>query len=142
MWQKKVSKYYPNISASEIWDSLVDVNHWPLWQEDLEGSHIQHPFEKGTTFSIQPKGHKPVQIEIVDLKKGTFFKDCTSFWGAKMYDLHFLEEEGEGVRITNCLQVTGLLKYLWVFLVIREIAQSMERQMDALVQYVRMQKHG
>ncbi len=51
-----------------------------------------------------------------------------------MYDAHELEDTAEGLRITNIITVKGLLGFIWVNLVAKDVADSVPRQMDALVE--------
>ena len=70
---------------------------------------------------LKPKGAPAVKIDIIELIENKRFTDCTKFWGAKMYDIHELEETKEGLRITSTVKVTGWLSYLWVMLVAKHV---------------------
>ena len=50
-----------------------------------------------------------------------------------MYDTHALEETNDGLRLTNKLVVTGLLKFLWIKLVAQNVAATVPQDMDVLV---------
>lgn len=50
-----------------------------------------------------------------------------------MYDTHELEETPDGLRLINTLVVTGPLKFLWVKLVAQNVADSVPKEMEALV---------
>jgi len=64
---------------------------------------------------------------------GHKFTDCTKFPGAKMYDTHMMEETENGIRLSNKLVVTGILRLLWVKLVAKNVADTIPQEMDALV---------
>ena len=95
------------------------------------------PFEVGNFFMLKPKGVRAVKIEIIALKKGYEFTDCTTFFGAKMYDTHTLAETKDGLILSNKLVVTGPLKWLWIKLVAQNVAATVPDEMDALVALAR-----
>ena len=59
-----------------------------------------------------------------------------------MYDTHALEETKDGVRLTNTLEVTGWLKWLWIKLVAQNIADTVPQEMEALVGLARGLRHA
>jgi hypothetical protein len=54
-----------------------------------------------------------------------------------MYDDHELEETPEGLRISSTISVTGFLSFIWVNFVAKNVANSVPKQMDALVNLAR-----
>lgn len=136
MWIKKYSKLYKNITKEAIWNGWIDVNHWPTWHSDLEYCKMSDLFVVGSHFMLKPKGAPAVKIELIEIKEGISFTDCTSFLGAKMYDRHELEETPKGLRITNTIWVTGILSWLWIKLVAHKVAESHPDEIDALVNLV------
>ncbi|MBA3814279.1 MAG: hypothetical protein H0X26_07300 [Alphaproteobacteria bacterium] len=89
---------------------------------------------------LKPQGAPAVKIRLTEIEKGRKFTDCTTFFGAKMYDTHEIEETKEGLRLTNTLVVTGPLKWLWVKLVAQNVAATVPQDMEELVKIVRA--HG
>lgn len=53
------------------------------------------------TFLLKPKDVKPVQILLTEINEDYSFTDCTSFFGAKMYDTHSIEEKEDGLVLAN-----------------------------------------
>ncbi len=86
---------------------------------------------------LKPKGVSAVKIVLTDIKEGYCFTDCTSFFGAKMYDTHAMEETPDGLKLTNTLVVTGLLKWLWIKLVAQNVADTVPAETEALVKLAR-----
>jgi hypothetical protein len=94
-------------------------------------------FRVGNHLMLKPKGAPAVKIKLVEIKEGEQFTDCTQFFGAKMYDTHMMAETETGLQLTNTLVVTGPLKFLWIKLVARHVADSVPQEMDALVDRAR-----
>jgi hypothetical protein len=133
MWTRTYSKNFKGLSKDSIWKLWTDVNNWPTWHGDLEYCKMNGPFKVGNYFILKPKGAPAVKISLVEIKEGRKFTDCTHFWGAKMYDTHEIEETKDGIRLTNTLVVTGVLKFIWIKLVAQNVALTVPQEMEALV---------
>lgn len=140
MWIRTHSKVYQDVKKEDIWRIWVDVNNWSTWHGDLDYCKMEGPFAAGNHFILKPKGASAVRIELTEIEEGRKFTDCTTFFGAKMYDTHEMEETKEGLLLTNRLVVTGPLTFLWVKLVAQNVAATVPQDMDALVNRVR--SHG
>ena len=137
MWERTHCKEYQNVTAEAVWDRWGRVNEWHTWHGDLDYCKLEGPFEVGNHFILKPKGSKSVKITLTEIEEGKQFTDCTVFPGAKMYDTHKVETIPGGVRITNRLVVTGLLKWIWIKLVAQEVAKDVLEEVDALVELAR-----
>lgn len=51
-----------------------------------------------------------------------------------MYGKHEMHVEGNALKLTTTITVTGILKYLWIKLVAQKIVDKFALQMDTLVQ--------
>jgi hypothetical protein len=137
MWIKSHSKIYKNVSKENIWLIWSDVNNWPKWDKELEYCKMDHSFVKGTQFILKPKSGPKVKITLSEVMPHRKFTDYCKFPGAIMVDDHELEETPEGVRITNTITVKGLLSFIWVRLVAKNVAKSIPINNDALVDLAR-----
>lgn len=137
MWTRSFSKLYSGVKREDIWRLWTDINNWPKWHGDLDYCKMVGPFEVGNHFILKPKGVSPVKIVLTHIEEGQNFTDCTTFFGAKMYDTHTMEETSEGLLLTNTLVVTGLLKWLWIKLVAQNVADTVPDEMDALLNLAR-----
>lgn len=137
MWTKIYSKTFQGIKRGDIWRIWTDVNNWPLWHGDLDYCKLEGCFVVGSHFILKPKGVNPVKIVLTEINEGHHFTDCTSFFGAKMYDTHLMEETEDGLKLTNKLVVTGPLKWLWIKLVAQNVANSVPEEVENLVNLAR-----
>jgi hypothetical protein len=135
--ERTYSKTFQGVKREDIWRIWTDINNWPTWHGDLDYCKLEGHFEVGNHFILKPKGVKPVKIVLTKINEGYSFTDCTSFFGAKMYDTHAMEETPEGLKITNTLVVTGRLKWLWIKLVARNVADTVPDEMERLVKLAR-----
>ncbi|HEV2614677.1 MAG TPA: polyketide cyclase [Gammaproteobacteria bacterium] len=141
MWSRTFSKIYTGVTKEAIWAYWADVNHWPVWDRELEYCKMEKPFIAGTDFILKPKGGPNIKIILSTVIPNKQFTDYCKFIGATMFDDHVLEETSEGLRITNTITVTGWLSFIWVKLVARNVANAAPHQMDVLVNFAR-KKHG
>ncbi|MBS0184885.1 MAG: polyketide cyclase [Proteobacteria bacterium] len=138
MWMRTYSQTFQNVTKEAIWELWTDINQWPTWHNDLYFCTFDGPFEVGNYFMLKPKGMRAVKIILTEIEKGHKFTDCTSFFGAKMYDTHELEETSKGhLKLTNTLKVTGPLKWLWIKFVAQNVANTVPEEMEALVNLAR-----
>jgi hypothetical protein len=133
MWTRTYSKTYEGLDKEKLWAIWTDVNNWPSWHGDLDYCKLEGSFAIGNSFTLKPKGAPAVKIILTEIIEGQEFTDCTQFFGAKMYDTHKMEETEEGLRLSNKLVVTGPLKWLWIKLVAKNVADSVPDEMEALV---------
>jgi hypothetical protein len=133
MYIREHSKVYQGIKKEDIWAIWTDVNNWPKWHGDLDYCKMEDKFEVGNHFFLKPKGISPVKITLTEIIEGKSFTDCTMFFGAKMYDTHSLEETSQGLKLSNKLVVSGPLKWLWVLLVAKNVADTVPSEVEALV---------
>lgn len=137
MWTKTYSKIFQGISSEDIWRIWTDVNNWPTWHGYLDYCKLEGDFKVGNHFILKPKDVNAVKILLTEINEGHNFTDCTSFFGAKMYDTHTIENTKDGLKLTNKLVVTGPLKWLWIKLVAQNIADTAPEKMESLVQLAR-----
>ena len=138
MWIKTYSKVFKDINKKDIWRIWTDVNNWSTWHDDLDYCKMDGDFVVGNHFMLKPKGVNAVKIQLTKIDEGYQFTDCTTFFGAKMYDTHAMEETSDGLKLTNTLTVTGPLKWLWIKLVAQNVANTIPDEMEALVNLARL----
>lgn len=133
MWVQTHSNTYSGVHKETIWKLWADVNNYTKWHDDLDYCKLRGAFVVGTYFMLKPKGAPAVKVYITELIENQKFVDCTHFPGAKMYDIHELEQTPAGLCITNTIKVTGMLGFLWARLVAKKVADSAPKEMAALV---------
>jgi len=137
MWQRIYSKTFTGVKKERVWEILTDINNWHEWHHDLEYCKLEGPFKVGSHFMLKPKTMSAVKIMITEINHGSSFTDCTSFFGAKMYDTHALEQTSDGLKLTNTLRVTGPLRWLWIKLVAQHVADSIELKTESVIALAR-----
>jgi hypothetical protein len=134
MWIRTFSKCYPGVTKEAAWHLWTDINHWAQWHQDLECCTMEGPFEAGNHFLVKPKNVKQLKVVLKEVKKEQSFTDCTTFWGAKMYYTHSMENTPEGLLVSSRIMVSGPLTWFWVKRVVQAVADSVPGDMDTLAE--------
>lgn len=134
MWVKSYSKIYQGIKKEDVWRLWADVNNWPNWDKELEYCKMDGPFTEGTHFILKPIKGPKIKITLSEVTDNKKFTDYAKFPGAIMYVAHELEETPSGLRIISTITVKGFLSFLWSNLIAKNVAASVPKQMDALVE--------
>jgi hypothetical protein len=138
MWNKAHSKIYQSVKKEAVWDLLIDVNNWPNWHANLEYCKMEGEFIVGNYFWLKPKKAPIAKVYIIEAEAYTHFADCTKFLGAKIYNTYTLEEIKGSLRLHHKILVTGILKWVWVILVAKNIAANIPGEMDSLVKLAKI----
>ena len=129
MWTKSHAIVTKEATKEQMWQLFADVNNWHTWDTGIEFAKLEGKFEKGNYFTLRPKGGPNVKVRLLETIENKSFLDVTNFPFAKMYDSHLFEETATGLKITNTIQVTGILAFLWIKLVAKKIADALPTDM-------------
>ena len=130
MWSESYSITTKEVTKEQIWKLLADVNHWHTWDQGIEYAKMDGPFEKGNHFLLRPKGGPNVKLEIKECIPYRNFTDLTKFPLAQMTGEHLIDETADGLRLTTTMTVTGILSFLWVRLVAKNIVKGLPTDMQ------------
>ena len=133
MWSKSYSIVTQQATKEQMWQLFANVNNWHSWDEGIEYAQMEGDFEKGNHFILKPKGAPKVKIELVEIVKNRKFTDLTRFPLAKMWGEHTFEDTKEGLKITTTMTVKGVLSFLWVKLVAKDIVNGLPSEMETQV---------
>lgn len=140
MWIKSHATQFKGIKKEVFWKLWTDINNWHLWNPDIEYCKLDQPLAVGNYFTLKPKGMGSVQIQLVEIVPNRKFTDCTKFPGAKMYGIHEIVENKEGVTLTTTVKIVGPLGFLWRILVGQKVANKLPQQMENLTRLVKNMK--
>ena len=133
MWTKSHSIVTTGATKEQMWKLFADVNNWHKWDKGIDYATMEGKFEKGNFFILKPKGSPKVKIELVETIENKRFTDLTRFPLAKMYGDHTFEETPNGLKITTTMTVEGLLGFLWIQLVAKDIVDGLPTEMPEQV---------
>lgn len=100
--------------AARVWELLVDVEGWPAWTKSMrEIERLETgPLAVGSRSRVtQPKG-RPMVWTVTELKPMRTFTWVATQPGLSIEAVHRIDEDGDGVRTTLELIMTGPLAWL------------------------------
>ncbi len=103
-----------------------DINSWHVWNSEIVFAKLEAKFEAGNHYIIQPKRGRLIKVELVEVTENAHCLELGKFPLAKMYYDHKLEETSAGLKISSTITVKGLLSFLWVQLVVKNIADTID----------------
>ncbi|AYN03053.1 SRPBCC family protein [Flavobacterium sp. 140616W15] len=130
MWTKSYSVITTEITKEQIWKLTTDINNWKKWDDTVEHSELIGEFKVGNYFILKPKGGPRIKIKLIEILENKKFTDLTTFPFAKMYGEHTYEETEEGLKICVTMTVKGILSFLWVKLVAKEIVNHLPTDIE------------
>lgn len=86
---------------------------------------------------LKPKGGPRVKIKLIDVEQGRSFTDLACFLFGKMYSIHHLTQNEDGVTMSHTVRITGPLSFLWWKLVGQKVADGMEEQTKKILERAR-----
>ncbi len=125
MWTKSYSITTTEVSKEQIWNLFTDVNHWHVWNNEIEFAKLEGKYLTGNHYQIKPKNGRTVTVYLQEVTEYKHCLETGNFPLAKMYYDHRIEETSNGLKLTNTITMKGLLSFLWVQLVVKKIADEM-----------------
>ena len=141
MWKKTFSKIYQGVSLEQVWAAYTDIENWPKWDSSLDYCAMDGEFADGETFDLKLKDGPNFKIYLYDIIPLRAFSDYCKFFGAKMHDVHTFTAVPGGVQVTNTTSVSGVLSFLWVRLVAKDVAAGVPAQTDSMISYIKQRNN-
>ncbi len=113
MWHKSFATETNEVSASQIWTVLTDINNWKEWDKDIEWTEINGAASIRKDFILKPKGGPKTKLTITQFEKPYVFEDVAYLPLAKMYTIHSISETSNGIKIRVDVKIFGILSFFW-----------------------------
>ncbi|MDR1387259.1 MAG: hypothetical protein LBJ44_06655 [Propionibacteriaceae bacterium] len=106
MWTTKSSIDAAGLDADRVWQALKNMLSGV--SPSSGGTYaLNGEFAKGTTVSVTPPGQETMTSEIVECDPPHRYADSTDMEGLNLVFRHIIEDQGDGVRLTKELEITG-----------------------------------
>lgn len=120
-------------SPEAIWHIWQDVSNWNTWDHGIEFSTINGPFKAGTTGTIKPKGGPLVHTTLTLVEPMKMFVDEAKLPLTRIIVSHSLTESKGKTYVTHHIEMTGLLSFVFAFLIGRNMKKNLPQEMMAMV---------
>lgn len=115
-----------------VWAVLADVDRWSEWDPHEESGHIDGPFEAGTTATTKPRGAPEARWVLTEVVPGHRWASKTPLPGGNLVASGELSHEGDAVRYTRTVRVSGPLELLFRLWFGPRMARDLETTAAAL----------
>lgn len=121
-----------NAPKEKIWRLWVDVEKWPLWDNDVEWAKLDGEFSEGQTGILKPKGGPASKFVITTCNKNKGFTDVSFLPLAKLSFIHEMKEEHQGIKVTHSIQISGPLAFIFSILIGNKLAKGLPSALQKL----------
>jgi uncharacterized protein YndB with AHSA1/START domain len=97
-------------SIEKVWESLIDVERWPIWDTELLSAKLEGSFTNGAKGEMKPKTGPKLKYTISDVVPMQNYTINVAMPVGGMLIKRTLHSEGSQVVFTDDIQFTGILK--------------------------------
>ncbi|MEM8945592.1 MAG: polyketide cyclase [Planctomycetota bacterium] len=133
MWKHEFSEY-ADLTPEELWEPLTDIANWGNIDQQIEWVKIEGPPVEGKLFYLKPKGGPKLKLKVELLRKPNEYADICFLPLAKMKTTHSLSPSSDGTDIGVCIEITGLLSFMWQRIVGHQHAAGLRKQTQRLIE--------
>lgn len=120
---------------SDVWSIWIDVSSWPKWDQELEWSSLNGPFQVGTEGQLKPKGWPPSKFHLISVEENKAHGDKTVMPMTEIIFNHSVATLGNGqVRVVHHVEVRGLLAPLLWLTMRRTLKKGLPKAVSTLAQ--------
>lgn len=120
---------------SAIWQ---DVENWNTWDHGLELSKIDGAFQTGTTGKLKPRGGPLLSTRLTRVEPMKFFVDEARLPLTRIIVSHSMRRLEGKTHVTHRIEMTGMLSWLFAFLIGRNMKKNLPHEMQAMVKKAEM----
>jgi hypothetical protein len=102
-----------NNSIEKVWETLIDVSTWHLWDTELIEAKLDGTFEVGAKGTMIPKKGPKLKFYISELTPKKSYTINTIMPVGELVIARSLKNLQHQVEFTDNIQFTGFLKYIF-----------------------------
>lgn len=121
-------------SPEAIWALWSDIKTWNTWDHGIENGEIEGALIEGANGWLKPKGGPKVKFKILRAEKNKVFHDRSSLPLTSLDFIHTLERDGDYTIVTQRVEMTGLLTFIFAKVIGSGIKKDMPSAMAKLVE--------
>lgn len=127
-------------TPESVWELWSNIKTWNTWDHGIENSEIEGAFMEGASGWLKPKGGPRVKFKILRAEKNRVFHDRSSLPLTSLDFIHTLERDGDYTIVTQRVEMTGLLTFIFAKVIGSGIKKDMPSAMAKLVEMA--EKHS
>lgn len=119
-------------SPEAVWKLWADVDHWRLWDADVEWSRLEGSFLEGTRGSLKPKSGPVTKFVLTRVDPHSAFTNRSKLPLGTLDFIHRLRVEGSETVIEHRVEMNGPLTFLFRYLIGANLARSLPKVVERL----------
>jgi hypothetical protein len=120
-------------TPAQIWRVWEDVETWKSWDQDIELSRLNGPFEAGTTGCLKMQNSPILKTEITKCEPLRMYVFETKLFLARSVSTSIIDQIGDKTYATFLNEIRGPLAFFYAFLIGREIKDKTPLEMQNML---------
>ncbi|RUS48891.1 hypothetical protein [Cohnella sp. AR92] len=135
---KFINSTIAEVSTEALWQAWADVPSWPQWDREIVEAKLEGPFAVGVSGGMKSaKGGVWSKFRIVGIDKAKGYSCIVPLPGGRLTFNRSFEKLNTGaLRITHELDFTGLLGWLYAFIIGRPTNKIYPEMLQTFVELV------
>ena len=122
------------ISPEIIWKLWEDVEGWKTWDEEIEFSRIDGPFQSGTTGETKFKSTPACKTLLTQVEPLKLVVQEASVAGAKIVSYQIMKRDGDITHVTFRVEVEGKISPLYLLPISGFIKKKVPVEMEKMLE--------
>jgi hypothetical protein len=119
-----------NTTINKVWQTLIDVQNWHQWDTELIEANLEGIFEKGAKGTMIPKTGPKLSFYISEFTLNQSYTIIAIMPVGELVIKRSLSETNGEVHFTDDIAFTGVLKYIFGFMLGGQFRKVLPEVMD------------
>jgi len=117
----------------QIWEVWQDVENWKKFDQEIEISQIDGPFQAGTTGSTKFVGTPPFKTLLTQVEPLKLVVQEAYLFFAKVVSYQSMSQAAGKTRVTFQVEIRGPLAFFYAWMIGRFIKKKIPAEMEEMV---------
>jgi hypothetical protein len=117
-------------TKDKVWQTLIDVQNWHLWDTELLEANLEEVFENGAIGTMKPKTGPKLNFYISEFIPNHSYTINTIMPVGELVIKRSLKETNNEIHFTDDIAFTGFLKYVFGFMLGRQFRKVLPEVMN------------
>ncbi len=127
-------------TAQQVWNIWQDVPHWKTWDEQLELSQIDGPFQAGTTGYTKFKNTPLLKTLLTEVIPNQLVVQETYLPLTKIVSYQSMIQKEDRTEITFQVEARGLLSFFYARMLRRSVRNKLPLEMEKMLKRAKAQE--
>lgn len=125
-------------TPAQIWEVWQDVENWKKWDEEIEFSEIDGPFQAGTCGRTKFANTPVCKTLLTQVEPYKLVVQESSLSFAKVISYQFMSQTAGKTQVTFQVEIRGPLSFFYAWILSRFIKKKIPAEMEEMIKRVLM----